>query len=139
MAYHDPLSGRQLPQMLYVSAMWHGRSCSCHPSQTTAWESRSYAVNCKSSETPCCAPRFILSLTTLNSQFVPLNGYIVAATSLLMSARFSTFMAVIQITLMSVHKVQWSTYQTSNLNFSVQLMVLRPWHWVHPLIPGRTS
>jgi len=48
-------------------------------------------------------------------------------------------MAVIQITLMSVHWVQWSTYQTFNLNFSVQLMVLRPWHWAQPLMPGRTS
>ena len=72
-------------------------------------------------------------------QFVPLNTSIVACPALLISARFKTFMIVIHTTLRSVHSVQWSTYHTSNLNFSVQLMALRPWHCAQPLIPGRTS
>lgn len=77
--------------------------------------------------------------TCIGYQFVPSNGYIVVASTLLMSARFSTFIMVIQITFMSVHRVQWSTYHTSNLNRSVQLMALRPWHCAHPDIPGLIS
>ena len=47
--------------------------------------------------------------------------------------------SVINITFRSVNKETWSTYHTSRLNFSDQLIALRPWHCAHPVMPGRTS
>lgn len=58
-------------------------------------------------------------------QFVPSNAFISAAPSKLMSLRINTFLIVMKITWMSVQSVQWSTYHTSSLNFSVQLMATK--------------
>ncbi len=59
-------------------------------------------------------------------QLLPLNGSIVTDDSEEMPSRTSTFFTEIQNTFRSVDKVQWSTYHTSWLNLSFQLMALRP-------------
>ena len=63
----------------------------------------------------------------------------VACPSCEIPSRSNTFLIVIKITLISVINEQWSTYHTSSLNFSVQLMEFLPWHCAQPVIPGRTS
>jgi glycosyltransferase involved in cell wall biosynthesis len=46
---------------------------------------------------------------------------------------------VIQSILISSIRFQLSTYQTSNLNFSSQLIAFLPFTWAHPVKPGFTS
>lgn len=56
-----------------------------------------------------------------------------------MSARLSTFFAVVHTIDKSVFSEIWSTYHTSSSNYCPQDMALRPWHCAQPVMPGRTS
>src|SRR5690554_4169034 len=69
---------------------------------------------------------------------VPTNLLMVASPSALMPSRTTTFLTVKKIILISSQNERLSTYHTSSLNLSSQLMALRPLICAQPVIPGRT-
>src|SRR5690554_2365360 len=70
---------------------------------------------------------------------LPENAVIVASPSALIPSRTKTFFTVSHNILISNQNERLSTYHTSSLNLSSQLMALRPLISAQPVTPGRTS
>lgn len=71
-------------------------------------------------------------------QAVPLNSSMVAWVFEEMPSRLNTFKIVRKNIFRSSAKERCSTYHTSSLNFSSQLMAFLPFTCAHPVIPGLT-
>ena len=69
----------------------------------------------------------------------PMNSSMVARPGCDIPSPDSIFQTVMRKMRISSQKDQWSTYQTSSLNFSSQVMALRPLICAQPVMPGSTS